>query len=690
MMMHLPPRRLGHLLARVCVLLCLMATITATAAVAGSSPSFVSDRITARLITAENGVAPEAKSISAAIEVTLAEGWKTYWRAPGAVGYPMELDWSGSVNLSGHELLWPAPERFSAFEIENYGYADAVTFPLRLALESPGDALIVETDVNMLVCADICVPELFTLSLALPKGTQIDRDAAGLIAEAATRLPVSAEMSDIAVTEAALQREQNLLEVVAQSDTPFADLSVIPDLGLNASFGPPEIALSNGGKTAHIRFDVLATPEVLPPLQLVVTDGTRAASFAPELGERVSAPPAVGSGLAWFFLLAFIGGVILNVMPCVLPVLTIKFASALKARDQSPARVRAGFAMSALGVLSFMWALALVLLAIRAGGGSIGWGIQFQNPYFLTVMVTIVTLFAANLFGLFEITLPQSWNTRMAGSGASKGVAGDFWTGALAAVLATPCSAPFLGTSITFALAGSAMQVLVIFTALGLGLALPYLLVALWPRAVRVLPKPGAWMNTLRTLMGLLLLGTAIWLLSVILGVAGGTATATIALLMIGMLVVLTLLPKGRALGVAGLAAVALIVPMAAPAPAPRAMAASSDWAIFAPDQIAAEIGAGRVVFVDITADWCLTCKANKSLVLERAVIVEALGAEDVTPMLGDWTRPNEMILSYLKEHGRYGIPFNIVYGPGAPEGIALPELLSKDIVLDALAQARG
>jgi len=563
-----------------------------------------------------------------------------------------------------------------------------VTFPLRLELEAPGEAVILKTAVNMLVCADLCVPEQFDLSLVLPKGTQIDRDAGALIAQAAQTIPVPGAASDISVS-AALQADAARLEVVATSETAFGDISVIPDMGLDASFGPPDITLSDGGKTALVGFDVLAAPESPPPLQLVVTDGPRAASFAPELSDAVS-PPVATSGIAWFFLLAFIGGVILNVMPCVLPVLTIKFASALKARDQSPARVRTGFLMSALGILAFMWCLALVLLAVRAGGGSIGWGIQFQNPYFLTVMVSIVTLFAANLFGLFEINLPQSWNTKMAGSGENKGLGGDFLTGALAAVLATPCSAPFLGTSITFALAGSAVQVMVIFTALGLGLALPYLLVALWPQTVRALPKPGAWMNTIRYAMGLLLLGTALWLLSVIFGVSGGTATAMIAGAMVAMLAVLALLPNGRALAVAGLAAAALVVPFAAPAPAPLAVQADSSWTAFAEPQIAQEVSAGRVVFVDITADWCLTCKANKSLVLDRPVIVEALGATDVVAMVGDWTRPDDAILSYLKQNGRFGIPFNIVYGPGAPEGIALPELLSKDAVLDALAQARG
>jgi len=191
---------LFQIVARACVLLGLMSAM----AMAGSSPSYVSDRITARLITAENGVAPEARTISAAIEVKLAEGWKTYWRAPGAVGYPMELDWTGSTNLSDHAVLWPAPKRFSAFEIENYGYETAVTFPLRLELETPGEAVILKTAVNMLVCAELCVPEQFDLSLVLPPGTQIDRDAGALIAKAAQKLPVPGAASDISVS-AALQ-----------------------------------------------------------------------------------------------------------------------------------------------------------------------------------------------------------------------------------------------------------------------------------------------------------------------------------------------------------------------------------------------------------------------------------------------------------------------------------------------------
>ncbi|MEM9585384.1 MAG: protein-disulfide reductase DsbD domain-containing protein [Pseudomonadota bacterium] len=666
--------------------------LTCGVVLAASSPAYVSDRITARLITAENGVAPEATTISAALEVQLSEGWKTYWRSPGAVGYPVEIDWTGSANLERSETMWPAPKRFTAFEIENYGYETAVTFPIRITLSEPGDMLVATGAFNLLVCAELCVPEMFELTLVLPPGTAIDRDAGALIAEAAAKLPVSAELSDITVDAAVLDLDAKRLDIALTSETPFRDLSVIPDLGLDGAFGPPQIAMSAGGTAATVHMDVLAAPADPPSLRLVVTDATRAVEVTPDLTGALPTSAVPGNSLAWFFLLAFIGGVILNFMPCVLPVLTIKFASVVKATDQSAARVRAGFLMSALGVLAFMWALAVILLAIRASGGSIGWGIQFQNPYFLTAITAIITLFAANLFGLFEITLPQSWNTSLAARGGDGSLLGDFSIGAFAAILATPCSAPFLGTAVTFALAGTAPQTLTIFTALGLGLALPYLLVAVWPSAVRVLPKPGPWMTKLKWVMGLFLIATAIWLLFVISGVVGQSAMLAIAACLLGLIALLHVLKSGalRSSAVTALLCVSIALPAAFARPAPTVAPAGEMWAAFDPSGIGALVSDGKTVFVDVTADWCLSCKANKALVLDRMPVSQLLTAEHVVAMQGDWTRPDETILAYLQSHGRFGIPFNIVYGPGAPEGIALPELLTPAVVRDALEQASG
>ncbi|MEM7469771.1 MAG: protein-disulfide reductase DsbD domain-containing protein [Pseudomonadota bacterium] len=684
-------RRHMMLLRFLLIALIALPSLVSGPAVAGSSLSYQSERITARLITAENGLAPDTRVISAALEITLADGWKTYWRAPGIVGYPVEIDWTRSANLATSELQWPAPKRFEAFEIENYGYESAVTFPIRLSAETPGETMVLNADINLLVCADLCVPEIFSLSMVLPTGATIDRNAGALIADAAARLPIDAAVSDIEITAAGLDTDANRLELSFKSDAAFQDLSVIPDMGLDAAFGPPDIALGPDSKTASAAFDILSLPAELPPLRIVATDDTRAVEFAPTLSDAL---PMTGAqiSLAWVFLAALMGGLILNVMPCVLPVLTIKFASVLKAGGQSRSRIRAGFLATTLGVLSFMWLLAAILLAIRAGGGAVGWGIQFQSPHFLAALVGLILLFAANLFGLFEFALPQSWNTKLSNT-RSEGLVGDFATGALAAVLATPCSAPFLGTAVAVALAGSAPETLAIFTALGLGLALPYLLVALWPGLLRGLPKPGPWMIWVKYAMGLLLLASAAWLIWVLSALVG-TLAALLGLACFGLaaLVMSGWKHGPRWAGVAVLALGGVMLPALIAQPV-EATAKADDpigWTDFAPSEIAALIDDGQVVFVDVTADWCLSCKANKRLVLDRDPVLDALSDDDVTPMLADWTKPDAAILDYLQMNGRYGIPFNIVYGPDAPRGIALPEILTPGLVIDAIEEAGG
>ncbi|MFY0691050.1 MAG: thioredoxin family protein [Paracoccaceae bacterium] len=667
----------------------------AQAALAASSERYASDLLSARFITAEQGVAPDSTALSAALEIELSEGWKTYWKSPGEVGYPPGIDWSGAQNVAGVEMLWPAPTRFEAFGIENYGYAERVTFPLRFTLTDPGQPARLAGTVSLLVCKDVCVPETFDLALALDMGTGIDPAEAAIISQAAARVPGSGRAAGLTLD--AVHLDDAALTLSARSETPFEAPALFPDLGADAAFGAPDIRLSDAGHRAWIRLDLLNAADTPPPLEVTLVDGARAALFRPALApEAPTAPagsgtPSSGASLLWIIALALLGGLILNVMPCVLPVLAIKLTSALKAHDQSPARIRGGFVMSALGVVSFMWALALILIALRAAGLQIGWGIQFQNPVFLALMSALIALFAANMAGLFEITLPQRWNTRLAGADGQPGLLGDFATGALAAILATPCSAPFLGTAVTFALAGSAPQTLAIFTALGLGLALPYLLVAARPALVQALPRPGRWMVVVKWVMGALLALTALWLLSVLLRVSGPLGAGLSAALIVLAILALSQSFRARGVVIAGLLAAATLgpalvePPARAPAPVPDAA-----WQLFERDRIAAHIRENRVVFVDVTADWCLTCKANKSLVLDADPVRGALTAEGVVAMQADWTRPDPAILSYLQDNGRFGIPFNAVYGPAAPEGIKLPEILTRDAVMQALKDARG
>lgn len=648
---------------------------------AASSEVVTTRTLSAQLLSAQSGVAPGAATISAGLRFDLEPGWKTYWRSPGEVGLPPEVSWDGSQNIADVTLSYPAPTRFTAFEIENFGYEKQVVFPLQVHLAEPGAAARLDLTATVLVCADVCIPETVNVTLDLPPGSGVDATSAAQIAEWATKVPDDGAASGLSLE--AVYLSDAALVVTARSEVPFTAPDIFPEHGAYASFGKPDLRLSDGGRALWARVPVLyADPG---DFQVTLTDGARAATLAPEgFSNAAPLPPAAGAGLWGMILVALLGGVILNVMPCVLPVLSIKLTSALGAAGQSRARVRAGFLASSAGVLVFFWALAALVLLAQSAGFAVGWGIQFQNPVFLSVMVMVIALFAGNLLGAFEITLPQGLMTKMARTEAKGGWGGDFATGGFAALMATPCSAPFLGTAVTYALSNGPREVVAIFTALGLGLALPYLLIAARPGWLARMPKPGKWMVWVKWIMGGLLVATAVWLLSVIAVISGLSMVALIA--GASGLLVLGLAQKKSGL-TSAVAVMALIVIALTPTSRNEASTLAG-WEPFVEAEVMTRVAAGETVFVDVTADWCLSCKANKTLVLDRGEVAEVLGT--VTLMRADWTRPDDTILSYLQANGRFGIPFNIVYGPGAPEGIALPELLSADVVLDAIATARG
>lgn len=667
---------------------------------AAASKSFSIPAVEARLITAENGVAPGATSVSAGLHLRLGKNWKTYWRSPGEVGIPPSVDWTGSENVADISFLWPAPERFNAFGIENFGYHEEVVFPLRVTLSDPGAPVRLTARVNLLTCSTVCVPQDFTLSLTLLRASGIDEAAAALISAYADKVPDIGVSSGISIETTYVNPEMTALTLTARSERPFDDPDVFPELGAGTAFGKPDIRLDENNRLLWARLPILTAADDRPTLQITVTDGNRAATLEPDLSDDAAAPPfgkdRTLPGLAeliWIAAIALLGGMILNVMPCVLPVLSIKLSSALRSPDQSPTRIRTGFAVCAFGVLAFMWSLAAATLVARGFGMTVGWGLQFQNPVFLAAMFIILVIFSANLFGAFEIALPSSLQTRLARAGGGKGYGGDFATGAFAAILATPCSAPFLGTAVAFALAGRAIDIAVIFTALGLGLALPYLIIAAFPRLVMRLPKPGRWMLWLKAVLGLALAATAGWLIWVLSGVAGPRTALWVAVVGVALVVFLSrrilsgfirlsgvIVLSGLAIALAGLLSDA--------SEATRNVA--TNWIAFERSEIARHVSQGQLVFVDVTADWCLTCKANKAIVLDREPVISELRRQGVVPMQADWTRADDAISRYLEGFGRYGIPFNVVYGPTAPDGIVLPELLTSDVVMRALKEAQG
>lgn len=710
----------GRLGLRLVWSLAFLAVFGGTAEAAGSSWA-VHDEAHVRLVAAGD-TAGETGNLTLGVHFRIEPGWKINWRSVGDAGLATSVDWAGSENLARPELLWPLPHRFSIFGLETFGYSGEVVLPVKAEVERAGERVRLRATVRYLACKDICIPHDDVLTLDLPAGPDTPSRDGFLISRFQALVPGDGSAVGLSLEEAVLAGSATapVLQVAVLSTARFEAPDVFVEGPPGFSFAKPEIRVGEDGRRATLS---VATANHTPDdgvlegkrLTLTVTDGERGmeqpviARFGTPLegaGNPASPPIDVGSTaptLLGILGLAFLGGLILNLMLCVLPVLSMKLLSVVSQGGRARRDVRMSFVASAAGILFSFLLLAGGAVALKAGGVAIGWGIQFQQPLFLIAMTLLVTLFAYNLFGVFEIGLPGwvgSLGARAGGHGAeTHSLGGHFMTGALATALATPCSAPFLGTAVGFALARGAGEIFLIFAVLGLGLALPYLLVATAPGLAAHLPRPGAWMVTVRRILGIALLATTLWLLSVLAAQTGTLAAIVTGVVLLAISFTLWFRRDGYgmrqrvSLGMAGLLAVsAFAVPasLAIPKDTASSPAAVDHWQSFDEGRIPSLVAEGKVVFVDVTADWCITCQANKRLVLDRAAVAERLASDNVVAMRGDWTSPSDEIMRYLESFGRYGIPFNAVYGPGTPDGIALPELLTVNTVTDALNRAAG
>lgn len=704
------------------------------AAAIGDTISFEESRI--RLIAA-----PEPKAdgtLLAGVEIRLEPDWKTYWRMAGDAGYGLMADWAGSDNLARAELLWPVPERFTLFGLDSFGYADHIVLPVILTPKDTTRPISLRAKVDYLVCRQVCIPRLADLELVLPADPKESEaiEATTLLAAALEGLPDSKALPKFHIQHQSwiTDTPAPYLELHAETQDHFQ----FPDVAIEARetlrFERPLVFLSADRKQAILRslitntFDPAAS-QFTEPLTGTVTlfDQGRGTEqkLQPALAARDTAftdqpeieggpwqrldsfagsKGAAGQGFAvstliFPLLLAILGGLILNGMPCVLPVLSIKLLSVLEQSGSAQRDIRRSFLATSAGILFSFLVLAGLLAALKAGGQAIGWGMQFQNPFFLVFLILVTAFFALNLFGFVIITGPSlTWR----GAGGSEAnqrqhpLLRAFASGALATLLATPCSAPFVGTAVSFALAAATAEIFLIFSALAIGMASPYLAVAAYPQLIAFLPRPGSWMQKVRWGMGLALIVTALWLLMVLGETLSPFASYWVAgfgLAAVGLLAMRRFSPKlGRAVPLLLLFPIAasLAVPMLVP-PAPLAVAQAGDtlWQNFPLEEIPLKVGAGETVILDITAEWCLTCKINDALILQHPEVVAALGEPNRIALRVDWTRRDDRIAAYLASFGRYGIPFNAVFGPAMPSGIVLPELYTRQMLLDILRKAQ-
>jgi len=627
------------------------------------------------------------------LTVELQSGWKTYWRSPGEGGVAPEIQWHNGAKA---QWYWPVPSRFEISGLTTQGYHDRVVIPMVIS-GKPTDVL--DGTLTLSTCSNVCL--LTDYPLHLDFNQPLDADFPQAFSQAMRAIPPDSGISDDLVAH--LSGSNLVISGTTVGEWRDAQIFFDP---LDGGIIPGAPTLKSQGATLQISAPVTdewgekVTTLAGKSLSFVLTNQGKAQQTTLTVGADAATASTTGiapANLVQILLFALLGGLILNLMPCVLPVMGMKLNSVLHAGNDK-SRIRLRFLATSAGILTSFALLAAMVTVLKLTGASLGWGIQFQNPWFIGLMVAVTFIFAMNLFGLFEMLLPSSMSGRLATAGGN-GVAGSFCEGVFATLLATPCSAPFLGTAVAFALAAPLTELWLIFMLLGLGMALPWLFVALVPKTAQLLPRPGPWMNTLKVLLALMMLASSLWLASLLGLHLGSAASGIITLLLTAVaLGVFIYTGKHRAvlfwLVVVALAAfggyqVHGLLQADAAAPS-RETGPQIAWQPLSEEAITRAQAQGKRVFVDISADWCVTCKVNELRVLNQPEVIAALNQPDVVALRGDWSQPSELITAFLHKRNSYAIPFNQIYGPGLTDGSILPPLLETRTLLETLKNAKG
>ncbi len=690
----------------------LLACAAAHAATPGArhtspQPTATTNHVKVTLLVPPQQLFP-GESFNAGLEFQLASGWHIYWLNAGDSGEPPTAQWSLPAGITAGAMEFPPPQRLPLGPLMDFGYENEVVFPVPMRVAADfhpsGLELRIAAHLSWLVCREVCIPEKGDVSVSRtglrtpPAIAVADSAAQALVSRYESQLPKPLPAGNAAHFRATAQgfvldvqtgsRESSaqffpfdqsvIANAAPQPSTPLPDgiqLTLTKDQSLESP--PPQISgvIELGGGEAYV---VHATPGAMP----------QSAAISGSAGR-----------LAGILGFAFLGGMILNLMPCVFPVLFIKALALVQSSQRERRHMRAHGWIYALGVLVSFWVVVAILLSLRAAGRQMGWGFQFQSPIFLALVAMLLFFLGLALAGQFEIGLSL---TSAGGSLAQReGYAGSFFTGVLAMVVATPCTAPFMGAAIGYALAHSASVSFAVFTSLALGLAAPYVMLAYFPAWARIMPKPGSWMETLKQAVSIPIFATVIWLVWVFAQVAGVSALA-------GLLAAFLLLavagwflgrwPGGRTAAL--IAALVLAAAVAVPVWAVRSFGATrgktgtmgdsasakEGWQPFTPALVEKDRAEGRPVFVDFTASWCLSCQVNERLILDNAEVRQKFRETGVALLRADWTDQNPAITQALAALGRSGVPTYAIYPAdrSAPAQV-LPEVLTRRIVLSAL-----
>jgi thiol:disulfide interchange protein DsbD len=650
--------------------------------------------LTVEMVSLAPAVAPGG-TVDVGLVITLEEKWHVYWINAGDSGEPPKIKWTLPHGITAGPMQFPIPSRLPLGPLMDFGYEDEVAFPVKLTAAKnlkPGPVHL-DARVDWLVCREVCIPGKAHLGLNLtvdPKATA-PAQPVGALGEALGLLPKPLD-SDMKLTVTGGKNEF-VLDLITGDRTTDAEFYPF-DQEQIANAGDQDVEpLANG-----VRLRVPRAPELTKlPAKLhgviKLDDETAYEITAPIVAGEVPrragsrATPAAASDLTTLTALglAFLGGVILNLMPCVFPVLFLKGLALVQSSNEERGRLRRHGVVYALGILVSFWIIVAALLVLRAGGNEAGWGFQLQSPIFVAALAVGIFFFALSLAGQFEFGLSL---TSVGGELAQKqGYAGSFFTGVLATIVATPCTAPLMGAAIGFALAQPPLITFAIFTALALGLAAPYLVLSFQPAWTKLLPRPGAWMEVLKQLTAVPLFGTVIWLVWVYGHLFGTQGVDRVAWLLLSLLLIAIagwVLGKWPARWLSSIAAV-LIVAVALVVALRQPKDTTLTWQPFSEQTLSQARAEGKPIFIDFTAAWCLSCQVNERLVLRSEEVQHEFASNKVVLIKADWTKYDPEITKELASVGRSGVPTYVIYPIGKGAADVLPELLTKDIVLTAL-----
>ena len=665
--------------------------------------------VRSELLADTNAIVP-GKPFTVGLLLRMAPGWHTYWKFSGDAGLPTELKWKLPPGWKIGDIQWPIPlKTVDPGDIETYGYENEILLMQEITPPSNlnNSPVKFSTEASWLVCEKICIPGGATLQLDLSVASTNQPANADLFARYRRLLPQNFPAPNIAHVDWSRFGSDLRLKITSEMLAKYPALDFFPLPEQETIVGHPAVQSRNNNEIVF-RIPLESAPKNLSSMAGLVVfaqqpNGDDRAAWQITNAPPVSGPrPTQAHGILMFLLFGFLGGLILNLMPCVLPVISLKIFGFVQQAGQSRRKIfRSGIAFT-VGIFAWFMALAVLLIALKGAGRDVTWGgFQFTNPYFVLVLSVIVLVFALNLFGVFEVSLPQSVTRSLLSTSERKDLLGSFFQGVFATVLATPCTAPFLGTALGFAFTQSAVVILAMFIAVAAGMSAPYLLLSAQPAWLRFLPRPGPWMVHVKQFMGFLLLATLLFLLYVLGAERGleGAIWASCFLLVIsvacwmkGAFIVPTATVVKRSIVLVLMLALMLgggVYFIGGKFQSTRIASANSqihgDWQPFTPERLHNELEQGRTVFVDFTAAWCLTCKFNEASVLEAQDVQEAFKRHGIVKMKADWTNGDPVITKILQQFGRPGVPLYVLYPAKNEEPVVFPEVLTKGMVLDKL-----